>query len=146
MDKEEARQYLASLLNKNLRILATDGRMFLGAFKCTDAVRRPPLRSHAATHQDSQTNNLQDQNVVLANTYEYRQPSPEKVKAAAAASESGSVDLDMTSRYLGLVVVPGHHIVKVEVEHFASQMKSRISLSRQTTQSVENLPSTSDQP
>jgi hypothetical protein len=28
----------------------------------------------------------------------------------------------MTSRYLGLVVVPGHRIVKMEVERFASQM------------------------
>lgn len=29
----------------------------------------------------------------------------------------------MTSRYLGLVVVPGHHIVKMELEQFASQVK-----------------------
>lgn len=29
----------------------------------------------------------------------------------------------MTSRYLGLVVVPGQHIVKIEVEEFASQVK-----------------------
>ncbi len=28
----------------------------------------------------------------------------------------------MTSRYLGLVVVPGKHIVKIEVEEFLSQM------------------------
>jgi hypothetical protein len=30
----------------------------------------------------------------------------------------------MTSRYLGLVVVPGQHIVKMEVEKFASQMRN----------------------
>jgi N-alpha-acetyltransferase 38, NatC auxiliary subunit len=29
----------------------------------------------------------------------------------------------MTARYLGLVVVPGRHIVRVEVEEFASQLK-----------------------
>jgi hypothetical protein len=29
----------------------------------------------------------------------------------------------MTSRYLGLVVIPGHHIVKMEVEQFASQVR-----------------------
>lgn len=29
----------------------------------------------------------------------------------------------MTSRFLGLVVVPGQHIFKIEVEEFASQMK-----------------------
>lgn len=31
----------------------------------------------------------------------------------------------MTSRYLGLVVVPGRHIVRIEVEEFASQMRGR---------------------
>jgi len=64
---------------------------------------------------------------VLAHTYEYRQPSPQKraeVAETAAASGAKTVTMDMTSRYLGLVVVPGHHIVKVEVEEFASQMKS----------------------
>lgn len=29
----------------------------------------------------------------------------------------------MTSRYLGLVVVPGEYIVKIELEEFASQMR-----------------------
>ena len=33
--------------------------------------------------------------------------------------------MDMTSRYLGLVVVPGQHIVRIEVEEFASQMGKR---------------------
>lgn len=42
MDNQEARDFLASLLNKNLRVVATDGRMFLGQFKCTDAVRHAP--------------------------------------------------------------------------------------------------------
>ena len=36
-----------------------------------------------------------------------------------------SVTLDMTSRYLGLVVVPGEYITKIEVEEFTSQMKDR---------------------
>lgn len=30
----------------------------------------------------------------------------------------------MSSRYMGLVVVPGEHIAKVEVEEFISQMKN----------------------
>ena len=33
--------------------------------------------------------------------------------------------MDMTSRYLGLVVVPGEHITKIEVEEFVSQMKGQ---------------------
>lgn len=32
--------------------------------------------------------------------------------------------MSMTSRYLGLVVVPGAHVIKVEVEEFASQVRS----------------------
>ena len=31
--------------------------------------------------------------------------------------------MPMTSRYLGLVVVPGGHVVKVEAEEFASQAR-----------------------
>lgn len=30
--------YLNSLINKTLRVLTTDSRMFVGTFKCTDAV------------------------------------------------------------------------------------------------------------
>lgn len=41
MDKDEAQTYLQSLLNKNLRITTTDGRLFWGSFKCTDPVRTP---------------------------------------------------------------------------------------------------------
>jgi hypothetical protein len=31
--------------------------------------------------------------------------------------------MNMTSRFLGLIVVPGEHIVKIEVEEYASQLK-----------------------
>lgn len=37
-DKEEAAEFLRSLLNKNLRVTTTDSRMFWGQFKCTDPV------------------------------------------------------------------------------------------------------------
>lgn len=60
---------------------------------------------------------------MLANTYEYREPSAKKRAEAAAKSADESVTLDMTSRYLGLVVIPGEHIVKMQVEMFASQMR-----------------------
>ncbi|KFA49285.1 hypothetical protein S40293_07865 [Stachybotrys chartarum IBT 40293] len=107
MDKEEAREYLSSLLNHTLRVVVTDGRMFSGSFKCTDP----------------------DKNVILAHAYEYRQPTAEKkaegVQEAASTSQA-TVTLDMTSRYLGLIVIPGEHIVKMEVERFASQLKSGV--------------------
>ncbi|KAI2603891.1 Sm-like ribonucleoprotein [Hypoxylon fragiforme] len=109
-EKAEAGTFLRSLLNKNLRIYATDGRLFIGTFKCTD------------THN----------NIVLSLTYEYRHPSQQKLAEAAAAAAAvaedeskGTVTANMTSRYLGLVVVPGEHITKMEVEEFSSQAKTR---------------------
>jgi N-alpha-acetyltransferase 38, NatC auxiliary subunit len=33
--------------------------------------------------------------------------------------------MDMTSRYMGLVVVPGEYIERIEVEEFESQMKGK---------------------
>ncbi|KAI1167015.1 hypothetical protein F5B18DRAFT_648031 [Nemania serpens] len=108
--KAQAETYLKSLINKTLRIHATDGRMFIGTFKCTDT----------------------DRNVVLSLTYEYRQPSQQTLTEAAAAAAAAAattnaktVKADMTSRYLGLVVIPGQHIVKMEVEEFVSQVKNR---------------------
>ncbi|SPO02332.1 uncharacterized protein DNG_05005 [Cephalotrichum gorgonifer] len=101
--EQEARDYLSSLLNKSLRITSTDGRVFWGQFKCIDP----------------------DRNIVLAQTYEYRHPSPQKRLEAAQKAGAGAdkVSMGMTSRFLGLVVVPGEHIVKIEVEEFASQMR-----------------------
>lgn len=41
MESEKAVEYLNGLLGRTLRIHATDGRMFVGLFKCTDAVCNP---------------------------------------------------------------------------------------------------------
>jgi len=40
-EKGEAKEYLQSLINKTFHILVTDGRLFVGTFKCTDTVRSP---------------------------------------------------------------------------------------------------------
>ncbi|ETS81979.1 hypothetical protein PFICI_06981 [Pestalotiopsis fici W106-1] len=109
LNKAEAESYLQSLINKTLRVYTTDARLFVGTFKCTDP----------------------QSNLVLSLTHEYRQPSQQKLLEAAAASlESDTLRAEMTSRYLGLVVVPGEHIVKIEVEEFVSQMKNRSILGR----------------
>ncbi|KAH6657770.1 hypothetical protein BKA67DRAFT_656013 [Truncatella angustata] len=107
-EKAEAEAYLQSLINKTLRVYTTDARLFVGTFKCTDP----------------------QSNIVLSLTHEYRQPSQQKLLEAAASVESETVAAEMTSRYLGLVVVPGEHIVKIEVEEFVSQIKSRSILER----------------
>ncbi|KAH8880069.1 hypothetical protein GQ53DRAFT_755408, partial [Thozetella sp. PMI_491] len=75
--------------------------MFWGAFKCTDP----------------------ESNVILQHTYEYRQPSLQKLaEMAAMEAAGGKVKMEMVSRFLGLIVVPGKHIAKIELEEFASQM------------------------
>lgn len=62
-------------------------------------------------------------NVILANAYEYRQRDSGRQAKSMANATSGTVAVDMTSRFLGMVVVPGKHISKLEVEEFASQMR-----------------------
>jgi small nuclear ribonucleoprotein (snRNP)-like protein len=105
MDKGAARDYLASLLNKNLQITVTDGRVFVGEFKCTDP----------------------DMNIVLSNTYEHRASSSHQAPAANAAEAAlqSSGTPAVTSRYLGLVVVPGHHVAGLSAVEFASQLRAR---------------------
>ena len=121
MDKTQSENYLTSLLNKTLRITTTDTRMFLGQFKCTDSVC-----SFAPTSFASQLINMlsQDLNIILSQTYEYRLPPPPK-PTSSSTSSSTPVTLDMTSRYVGLVVVPGQYITRIEVEEFESQIKGK---------------------
>lgn len=38
MDANQAVQYLDALIGRQLRVHTTDSRMFVGIFKCTDAV------------------------------------------------------------------------------------------------------------
>jgi hypothetical protein len=61
---------------------------------------------------------LQESNIILAQTYEYRMPNEKAKKEALEKAQAGQGNrrADMTSRFVGLVVVPGKHIVKLEVE------------------------------
>jgi hypothetical protein len=61
---------------------------------------------------------------VLAYSYEYRQPSSKERAQAAEGAHGDTVKVDMSSRYLGLIVIPGHRITKIEVEEFASQTRN----------------------
>lgn len=94
----KAEVFLTKLLNKNLHLHTSDGRMFVGQLKCTDNER----------------------NVILSMTHEYRQPSQNDIEKASEKHEregkEGNVKVDMKKRFVGLVVVPGWCIEKVEVE------------------------------
>ena len=124
-DPSPQHAYLSSLLNKQLLVHTTDGRMFAGDFKCTDNVPfhpfvlplRPPPYELLLTYCSIS----QERNVILSHAYEYRHPTASAIEAAAreqaASGESGeNVKVGMTSRFMGLIVVPGPHIVKIEVE------------------------------
>ncbi|OAP62267.1 hypothetical protein AYL99_04470 [Fonsecaea erecta] len=96
MEEAEATQFLESLLGKTFNVTVLDGRLFSGIFRCTD----------------------NDSNIILSNSFEYRMPSMaaeivavEKLKATGQATR-----VDMTSRFVGLIVIPGKQIAKMEVE------------------------------
>ncbi|GAO49092.1 hypothetical protein SAICODRAFT_7546 [Saitoella complicata NRRL Y-17804] len=82
--EEAAVQKLQSWLNKKTRVHASDGRIFDGKFVCVD----------------------RDQNVILADTDEYRIEKPEE------------------KRFMGLVVVPGKHITKFEIQQLDPDAKA----------------------
>src|SRR5438046_2124641 len=117
MDNAEAISYLQSLLNRQLRVHTTDTRMFIGQLKCTDKVTNFLVRVHGRSIFDAVLQ--QDRNIILAGTHEYRPPPSSLIKAAAEQSvEDGTTGLNMTNRFVGLVVVPGAYITKIEVEEY----------------------------
>ncbi|TQS34899.1 hypothetical protein Golomagni_04698 [Golovinomyces magnicellulatus] len=99
MEKDKAIQYLTELLGKSLRITTTDTRMFLGQLRCLDA----------------------DCNLILDKTHEYRLPSTLATISNEIEQESNHT-LNLSSRYVGLVVIPGRYITRVELEEFVSQL------------------------
>jgi hypothetical protein len=68
--------------------------------------------------QGNHIDDVQESNIILAKTYEYRMPTEKAKKEAIERQQAGvgSGKADMRSRFLGLVVVPGRHITKLEVE------------------------------
>ncbi|KAF1990258.1 hypothetical protein K402DRAFT_417719 [Aulographum hederae CBS 113979] len=90
----EATAFLSQYLGKTLRVHTNDTRIFVGHMKCTD----------------------KDCNIILSSTYEYRPPSH---SIMAAAQQQPKTEMEFSSRYVGLVVVPGEYVVKIEMEEYA---------------------------
>lgn len=59
---------------------------------------------------------IQDRNIILALAHEYRAPSAEVIRKAIEDSGNPSASVPWNSRYVGLIVVPGQHITKIEFE------------------------------
>ena len=73
------------------------------------------------------TDTSKDSNIILSNAFEYRAPS-QKAEAMALEqlSQTGETrKADMTSRFMGLVVIPKHQIVKIELEERRSEPVSQ---------------------
>lgn len=117
MEQAEAITFLQSLLGKTLHVKVLDGRLFTGTFKCTD----------------------NESNIILGNSFEYRMPSKaDEDQAIAKAVATGSTaKADMTSRFVGMIVVPGHQIVTLEVEE--SRAFSQDTVNTQTASSIPPL-------
>ncbi|KAF2727844.1 hypothetical protein EJ04DRAFT_127660 [Polyplosphaeria fusca] len=94
MENAEATAWLSQFVGKNLRIHTSDERVFGGQMKCTD----------------------KDRNIILALAYEYRAPPEDVIRKAVEDSGNPSAPVTWSSRYVGLVVVPGGHIKKIEFE------------------------------
>lgn len=121
--------YLQSHINGTLRVTTTDNRFFIGELKCTDRVRSflpphpprpptpppPPRPTSALKHQ---LTTPQDRNLILHMTNEFRTPTAPTTTSASPSTVSGSSSstAELKSRYIGLVVIPGHVIVKIERE------------------------------
>lgn len=56
--------------------------------------------------------------MILANSFEYRMPSADAERRAREEAQTTGLPsrADMTSRFVGLIVIPGHQIVKVMLE------------------------------
>jgi small nuclear ribonucleoprotein (snRNP)-like protein len=93
---EEASALLSQYLGKSLRVHTTDKRVFVGQMKCTD----------------------RECNIVLGLTQEYRPPAEDALQARAAEAGTSKYHIPFTSRYVGLVVVPGKHVTKIEQEEY----------------------------
>lgn len=115
MENEQATAYLSRLLGKTLRMHISDGRMFVGQLKCTDKVM--DMIHMAPIKADGRG---QDMNLILSNAHEYREPSSAALHHAVEKIDTSQtrVVANMSSRFVGLIVVPGKHVRKVELEEF----------------------------
>ncbi|CAO3572630.1 unnamed protein product [Mortierella alpina] len=102
---------LRSLLNRSTRIEITDGRLFVGQFMCID----------------------HSKNIILSGAYESRPKAAHRSQLTSSTRPSitttgedpGSASLksilrnkkeEAEQRFVGLVMIPGHHIVKAEMD------------------------------
>ena len=78
-----------SLLGKNVRVYISDGRLIEGNLECLD----------------------RDLNFIVGNAFEYHGTTTDQSAAADIIGEG------ITSRRIGMVMVPGSHVIRVLCMH-----------------------------
>lgn len=122
MNRIEASDWLSQFVGKTLRVHAEDGRVFGGQLKCTDKVSGGwsfmfnVSTSSLAMSLIIDVDILQDRNIILSLAHEWRAPPAETIRKAVEDSGNLSHTVNWNSRYVGLIVIPGQHIVKIEFE------------------------------
>ncbi|KAH6847452.1 hypothetical protein B0I37DRAFT_354195 [Chaetomium sp. MPI-CAGE-AT-0009] len=149
--REEHIEFLKTLLNRNVRVFVLDSRMFWGTLRCTDweanivlqhtyeyripteeqihqqqiaraqqvSAVSPSLASMGLGSDDDNPN-------ANANGSQANQGGHMSGDAMARALRKGKQNddnelVDMSCRYLGMVVIPGEAITKLELDEFVSQ-------------------------
>lgn len=108
-------EYLSEFVNRYIRISIADARVFVGQLRCLDRVWSRTFLGR----KYPKTNVPQDLNIILALTYEFRPPTASDHERAAAQANAIGLQaprVETPKRYVGLVVIPGKHITKIEYE------------------------------
>ena len=108
--RDNAKEYLRSMLNKLMRIRLSDGRILIGVFLCTD----------------------RDSNVILGSCSEYvidqenQDAQPDGTNDSKNEIDS-EIDptLSIEPRILGLAMVPGKHIVSIHLDEVYSRSMTK---------------------
>src|SRR5215469_8928550 len=91
-------EFLSQYLGKTLRIHTSDNRIFVGQMKCTDRVSGSNILGSVFLV----TNNVQECNIILSLTQEYRPPSEAVIKDVAEKAGTVNPQLSFLNRYVGL--------------------------------------------
>ncbi|OAQ24483.1 hypothetical protein K457DRAFT_117467 [Linnemannia elongata AG-77] len=130
-DKPSVAQ-LRSLLNRTTRIKISDGRLFIGQFMCIDHSKNIILSAAYEYRTTAKTNNNNNNNtpdcidsesdIGSSNTSGAGEDIPLKTLSINAQQDTVSTPgqsrkkEEEAKRFVGLVMIPGHHIVKAEMD------------------------------
>ncbi|KAF9945023.1 hypothetical protein BGZ70_004121 [Mortierella alpina] len=114
---------LRSLLNRSTRIVITDGRLFVGQFMCIDHSKNIILSGAYESRPKAPSSSSSTHRSQVASPTLQSRPS-----ATTSSEDPGAASLKSIlrnkkeeagkpqQRFVGLVMIPGQHIVKAEMD------------------------------